>query len=158
MRLNGVVRADVALTFRTDANADGIPDLTVQFPRGPVESILSIGTNRLEVTGSLRNGEIFRGTGRLKAVAASTTSVKNASVRVLSAAGVLPVEIAASSARTLAIYDVQGRLVRRWRTDSGGGVTWDGRRADGRPVGAGLYFIRSEEGRPSRAAKVVIVR
>ncbi|HXF59502.1 MAG TPA: aryl-sulfate sulfotransferase, partial [Candidatus Saccharimonadales bacterium] len=161
VRLNGVVRADVALTYRTDANGDGIPDLTVQFPRGPVEAILSIGTNRLEVTGSLRNGEIFRGSGRLKAVASSSL-VKAVSVRVLSAAGALPVEIAAGSAspaaRTLAIYDVQGRLVRRWRTEPGGRVTWDGRRADGRPVGAGIYFARSEEGGPGRAAKVVIIR
>lgn len=61
-----------------------------------------------------------------------------------------------------AVYDVNGRRVRelfrgpldrlRWER------AWDGRDASGRPVEAGLYFVRFTGGGASRTARLVISR
>jgi len=58
------------------------------------------------------------------------------------------------------VYDVQGRLVTRWRTTvgAGGSVTWNGRGSDGRRVGSGIYLVRAEDGARGHALKVVIAR
>jgi len=68
---------------------------------------------------------------------------------------------AGTRTRTLAVYDVHGRLVRRWRVTAGHGAraAWDGRAAGGSRAGPGIYFIRAEgSGESSRAAKVVVTR
>ena len=55
------------------------------------------------------------------------------------------------------VYDVRGRLVRRWEGDATAThATWDGGRQDGGRVSTGMYFLRVEsEGRGS-SAKVVV--
>jgi hypothetical protein len=160
--LNGTVRPSAAIVLRGDANADNVPDVTVQFPRDAVDPLLSIGTNRLRVSGSLRTGEVFRGAADVRVLASTSTQQSAASLHILSPQGALPVEIAAggpqSGARTLAVYDVQGRLVKRWTAAAGGRAIWDGLRTDGRRVGAGIYLVRSEDGPPGPAVKVAIVR
>jgi len=159
VKLNGTLPAEAVLA-RTDANLDGIPDLTVQFPRAGVDALLSPGRNQLEVCGSLRNGDVFRGSGTIR-VPYPTSTLKLSGVRVLTPAGKLPVELAAGEAgsgpRTVAIYDVQGRLVRMWRTAPGGRISWDGSRSNGDIAAAGIYFVRVD-GVPGPASKLVIVR
>jgi len=161
IRLNGVVAPLTAQLITGDGNSDGIPDLTVQFARAAVNPLLSLGADLLEVSGSLRTGEVFRGSAPVRVLAPAGTRTASG-VQVLSAAGRLPVEIAVGDglggARTLAIYDVQGRLVRRWKTGQDGVARWDGRRSDGGAAGAGIYFVRGEEKTPGGAAKIVIVR
>jgi hypothetical protein len=58
----------------------------------------------------------------------------------------------------LSIHDAAGRLVRM--LDSPAGATdfrWDGRAANGRPVTAGVYFLRLE-GAPGAEARLTVVR
>jgi hypothetical protein len=61
---------------------------------------------------------------------------------------------------TVAIYDVSGRQIRRLGVNSGpdGVVLWDGRDDSGRPVPAGVYFLRLVDGADAGTAKVVVVR
>jgi hypothetical protein len=162
VRLNGTVPAAAANVVRADANGDNVPDLTFQFPRAAVDPLLSIGVNRLEVCGSLATGEVFRGTALVKVFTNSSTQLGAGSLHIVSPPGTLPVEIAAggsqSNARTLAVYDIQGRLVKRWTAVTGIPTTWDGVRSDGRRAGAGIYLVRSEDGPPGPAVKVSIVR
>ncbi len=166
VRLNGTVRADMAIVIQPDANGDGIPDVTVQFPRDAVDPLLLIGTNRLEVSGSLRTGEVFRGSADVRVVASDAAGAQPAPLQVVSAPGALPVEIAGSAGgeargvRLFAIYDVQGRLVKRWRAASGPGgrVSWDGLKSDGGRAGSGIYLVRTEDGAPGPAAKILIAR
>jgi len=156
--LGGTVRAETA-QFGGDGNGDGIPDVTVTFPRAAVDLLVSVGTNTLEVSGSLATGAVFRGSAPLRVVAPSSL-VRSGSVELVSAPGALPVELAAgktSGARTFAIYDIQGRLVRRWRS-SARRATWDGNRSDGTRASAGVYFVRTEDGAPGETTKLVIVR
>ncbi len=61
----------------------------------------------------------------------------------------------AHGARSLAVMDVTGRLVRRLDVTSATTV-WDGRDESGRPVGAGVFFVRSED--LQGAVRVVRVR
>ena len=164
VRLNGTLRADAAMVIQPpDANADGIPDVTVQFPREAVDPFLSMGVNRLEVTGSLRDGSVFHGSSEVRVLASDGAPTSPGSLQLVSAPGALPVEIGAAGgparARTFAVYDIQGRLVKRWQTGGAGGrASWDGRRADGRRVGSGIYLLRTEDGPAGPAVKVLIAR
>ena len=164
VRLGGTVPADSASARMGNTNGDGVPELTVRFSRGALMPLLSLQTTRLEVSGSLRTGEIFRGYADVRVVAARGLGAPLASVRLVSAPGSIPVELVAGGdaarARTFAIYDVQGRLVKRWQAKAGAGrsVSWDGRATDGRRVGSGVYLVRVEDGAPGPTLKVVIDR
>jgi len=82
-------------------------------------------------------------------------------LRLQSIPGLLPVSLAVGpEARTIAVYDVQGRRVNRWQVTprSAGRVSWDGRGSSGRAVGSGVYWIRVEDGAPGPALKVLIAR
>ncbi len=62
----------------------------------------------------------------------------------------------------VAIYDLQGRLVRtiaRGTFEPGSHrAEWDGRDAAGRPVANGVYFVRSESAGLSKETKIVVLR
>lgn len=85
-------------------------------------------------------------------------------LRLASTPGALPArfEVRARGVEpiTVAIFDVQGRLVRRWTGLDSRGVTldWDGRGADGRAVGAGIFFARAEGSERSASTKFMVAR
>jgi glucose/arabinose dehydrogenase len=64
--------------------------------------------------------------------------------------------------RSLRVFDAAGREVRTLgvhATESGGTLHWDGRRSDGSPVPAGVYFFRAQKmGGGEVATKVSLVR
>lgn len=159
VRLAGVVPADEG-TIPAASRA-----LTLRFARDQVVPLLRPGDNRLEVSGDLATGGRFHGFGLLTAVAPGAAPTA-APIRLVSAPGTVPVELDPGSApigaRTVAVYDVRGRLVKRWRSPAGRGrlLSWDGRATDGRRVGTGVYFVRLEDpfAPPGRAAKVVVTR
>jgi len=164
VRLGGTVPADTTNARWGGVNGSGPLDLTVRFARGALDPLVSLGANRLEVSGSLRTGEIFRGFADLRLVAPIRQQTGLPTLRLVSAPGALPVEVSAGGgiarSRTFAVYDVQGRLVKRWHTAAGAGrrVTWDGRESDGRRVGSGIYLIRAEGEAFRSALKIVVAR
>jgi len=166
VRLNGVVPADSAYVKWGYAPGDSLKinptDVTLKFSRGPLDSYLLAGVDRLTITGSLKTGEVFRGIGeiRVNPVLRVKLAAPNA-LRLQSIPGLLPVSLAVGpEARTIAVYDVQGRRVNRWQVTprSAGRVSWDGRGSSGRAVGSGVYWIRVEDGAPGPALKVLIAR
>jgi hypothetical protein len=163
VRLNGTVPADSTSARRDSANV-AFSSLTVRFSLAALDPLLSVGANRLEVSGSLRTGEIFRGFAEVSLVASRVKQLAPASLQLVSAPGAIPVELSLTTvgthARTFAVYDVQGRLVKRWQVAAGAGgrVSWDGRESGGRRVGSGIYLIRAENGSPAPALKVVVAR
>ncbi len=65
------------------------------------------------------------------------------------------------TAYRLSIHDAAGRLVHEQVDQAGPGVTplvWDGRGADGRPSGAGVYFYRVTAGDRLARGKLTLVR
>jgi FG-GAP repeat protein/flagellar hook capping protein FlgD/VCBS repeat protein len=62
----------------------------------------------------------------------------------------------------VAIFDITGRLVRRIATGHYTAgyqeTTWDGLDARGRKVAAGIYFLRSVQGREARTVRLAVVR
>jgi DNA-binding beta-propeller fold protein YncE len=61
----------------------------------------------------------------------------------------------------LSIYDLSGRLVRRYAETSGPGVIsiiWDGKDEEGDPVSAGLYFYAVQAGESSETKKMVVLK
>jgi hypothetical protein len=57
-----------------------------------------------------------------------------------------------------AIYDVQGRRLRRFSGITSRGLVWDGRTERGELVGPGIYFIRVESGGKSSVSRVALLR
>ncbi|NOT35179.1 MAG: hypothetical protein HOP12_13615 [Candidatus Eisenbacteria bacterium] len=62
------------------------------------------------------------------------------------------------SSYTGAIYDLNGRELRRFSTSANGQVVWDGRDADGRAVMPGVYFLRVLAGGREAVARIVLLR
>lgn len=59
----------------------------------------------------------------------------------------------------LSIYSARGARIRSLRLDASGGATWDLCDDDGRPVAAGVYFVRTESAAgASGFQRVVVVR
>jgi len=56
-----------------------------------------------------------------------------------------------------AIYDVSGRLVRRLG-GSGGSLAWDGRNAEGRRLGSGVYLVKLRSGGEVAAGRALLLR
>ena len=54
------------------------------------------------------------------------------------------------------VFDAKGRLV--CRLDPADAPVWDGRRADGRPAGPGVYFLRAQHGRQQLVTRVSLLR
>jgi subtilisin family serine protease len=84
----------------------------------------------------------------------------SASMRVLTRTGSIPVEFRAegSGPCTYSLFDVQGRLVRRWVSSGTATTRWDGRRGDGTPAASGVYFVHAEGPGVRASAKVVVAR
>jgi arylsulfotransferase ASST len=167
VRFNGTVPAESVLVLYGGAKMDSIVGLKAKFARDRVVPLLAIGLNRVEVSGSLQTGEIFRGSSEVRLLPSDKAKVLVGTLRAVSAPGAIPVVLAVggpggagTQARTFAVYDVQGRLVTRWRTTVGAGgiVTWNGRASDGRRVSSGIYLVRREDLSNGSALKVVIAR
>ena len=61
------------------------------------------------------------------------------------------------SPASVKIYDARGRVVREFANVASGQAFWDGKDADGKPVGAGVYRVRIEaDGQVYRLALAVI--
>lgn len=97
-------------------------------------------------------------------VASSGALVPSASVAMTPNPSVGPAtiryELGGRGQVTLAVFDVAGRLVTRLedgvREVGPHEVVWDGRDAEGRPVGAGAYFLRLDAG--GRVAREKFIR
>jgi hypothetical protein len=164
VRIAGTVAADsLDQADRSVENGED-PLVMVSFNREALLPLLELGLNRIEVSGSLTTGEMFRGFAEVNAVTIRGERAEMAPLRLLSAGGTLPIRLAIGNTygheATIAIYDVRGRLVTKLsRKPAAQDVAvWDGTAADGRRVGAGVYLIRREGGTSSPVLKVVVVR
>ncbi|HEX7078273.1 MAG TPA: aryl-sulfate sulfotransferase [Candidatus Eisenbacteria bacterium] len=168
VRLDDTVPADSAVVTMGDLNGNGVSDLDFRFDRAAAAALLTASTTWLDVSGALRSGARFRGYDvvRVTRTKDDRAAAPLASPRLVSAPGGMPARIAlpavgdAGTTRTLAVYDVRGRLVRRWRADVEAGrvVSWDGRGGNGVPAPSGIYFVRAEDRAATPAVKVVIAR
>lgn len=164
VRLNGTVPADTTGTNLVDVSGGGPPSLIVRFDAEPFLALLSLGSNQVEVTGSLATGESFRGLAEVTLFSPRAQPQGVASLRLVSAPGAIPVELTTGGdrahAQSFAVYDVQGRLVKRLSLAQGARsrLSWDGLASDGRRVPSGIYFIRAETNTSGRPLKVVINR
>lgn len=57
-----------------------------------------------------------------------------------------------------AVYDLNGRRVRRFRSPVNGGVVWDGRDENGTLVRPGIYFVRAQSSGREAVQRIVLLR
>jgi probable HAF family extracellular repeat protein len=83
-------------------------------------------------------------------------------LHVVSSPGASPVQfelIGLPAGRYAArVFDVRGRLIRRWEGESTQSMSWDGCGADGAPAGTGMYFLSVEAQRQRLGVKVLLAR
>ena len=139
--------------------------VSFRFSLRALAPLLTPGLNRLEISGSLTTGERFRGFGEITLLLLRVQRQQGQQgLTTISAPGAIPAQFslrgAGAAEPVLAIYDVRGHLVNRWRarTGNGGVVSWDGRTSSGSRVGSGIYFVRVESPKAGPAAKLVIFK
>jgi len=164
VRLAGTGPADAASVRRDADGSGGKHRLHLRFDRGQLLAVLSPGSHRLDVSGSLSTGGGFRGYADVRVMDPNEPRSRPRRVELVSGAGALPVQVrigdGASRYHKLSVYDTRGRLVRRWTApaDEEGQLSWDGSRSDGAASASGVYFIRVEGSSAPATLKVVIAR
>jgi arylsulfate sulfotransferase len=180
IRLNGTVPADTTSANWGDANGSGVPTLRIRFDRNALLPLLKLGSNRVEVSGSLITGEIFRGFAevtvgaprvQLAGPAMESAAASEAAPRIVSLEGPVPnpssgairvrLGLPHEGPAELSVFDLAGRLVARVSTGRRPAgwhdVTWDGRDRNGRPVASGAYFVKLTAG-ATVTRRVVLLR
>jgi hypothetical protein len=164
VRLAGSLPTDLKSSTVEPALRGGRSALRVRFDRATLVPLLKPGVNRVEVSGALRTGELFRGSTDIRLAGSGRPPVGGRTLRLSSAAGAVPVRVsiggASPLARAIRVYDVRGRLVADFRglPDPEGSWTWNGRGIAGAPVGSGIYFVRVSGADRDDALKIVIAR
>jgi hypothetical protein len=162
VRLQGSLTIDPASAALEPSGSAAGRALRVRFDRTAVATMLEPGSNRVEITGSLATGERFRGEGELRLLGAG--GPRDGGLALESPSGALPVLLAlpepAGRRVTLRVFDIRGRLVRRWDagTDPSGRVSWDGRDGRGVLVASGIYLLRAASGSVGSTLKIVVAR
>lgn len=159
VRLEGTLAPDPDAVEIGDGNDNERPDMVLRFDMAALERMLHEGVNGVEVEGSLTGGGLFRGYALV-----TLRDTRGPDASAAGAAGAsIGSRIPAGGGAPFAVFDVQGRLVRRGRAASGAGAAaWDGRGDDGRRLPSGVYFVRPLEAapgaKPGPARKVILIR
>lgn len=164
LRLAGLVAAAPKSALVGDHDQDGIPDLMVKFSRRVLDPLLAPGMNELEVTGSLVTGEQFKGSDEVRVIDPPVARL-SASVtpNPFNPTGALSFDTLRSGPVRVAIFDVQGRMVRVLMDTAAlpmghHKVPIDVRSERGHALASGLYFFRVEAGEEVAAGRIVIMK
>ncbi len=71
------------------------------------------------------------------------------------------VSIATGHNTSVAVYDIKGKLVRRFSKPNSGGhhvILWNGTDSKNRPLPRGVYLVRLKHGRDVHTRKVFLVK
>jgi hypothetical protein len=164
LRLATSVPAVSKFALVGDHNANGFPDLMVKFAREALDPLLTVGVNRLELTGSLTTGESFTGADSVMVIDPPTTPL-SASVapNPLNPAGVLAFVTSKPGRVKVTMFDVNGRLVRTlvdsaFLERGSHKVSIDGRDRQGNALATGVFFYRVETVEGSASGRIAIVK
>ncbi len=154
----GVYRSENGGASWTAMNG-GLPDLKVYS--------LALNASRTTLFAGTRLRGVFAftysatGVGDLRDGAREGLTL-TASPNPTSSAASLRFSISEDGPATIAIYGVQGALVRAFEGGALGrgahGIVWDGRDAAGRPAASGVYFARLDAAGVSRSVKLTLMR
>lgn len=132
-----------------DRDQDGVPDMTVRFGRAGLEPLLTPGSNQLQLSGILTNGEKVEGSGQIRVINPPNTISASVLPNPLRSSGDLHFVVARAGAVSVTLFDAQGRLVRTLLTRKVLPIgvqhlAVDGKNDAGEPLASGIYFYRVE--------------
>jgi hypothetical protein len=177
---------DLSTASVGDYDGDGVPDMMVKFNRAGVISLLSgSGGSSLwlsergedvapldhgdefevTVSGYLADGRMFSGTDVIRVIdpggGSDDAAVLSVRPSPLNRTASISYEVLHEGHVSLRVYDAAGRLVCTLVSDSRGAgrheTTWDRTADDGRPVAAGVYFLRLEQRGQAWVEKTLVV-
>jgi hypothetical protein len=138
--------------------ATGVDQLAVHWPSGIVQPVAVGGVDQritvVEPAGSVDAPQPAAAAAGLRLLGGAPSPFRRSTTIRYSLPAAAPVR--------LAVHDVRGRRVAVLvREDLAGGdhaVTWNGTGPDGRPVPAGVYFLRLDAGGETSTKRVVRVQ
>jgi hypothetical protein len=112
LRLDGPVPPAPKVAKVADRDRNGKPEVMVKFDRAPLDPLLTLGMNRLEVTGSLLNGGRFAGSVDVRVIDSrgNPTSV-SVSPNPVNPEGSLSFRVGSPGRVTIRVFDTAGRLM-----------------------------------------------
>jgi len=147
-----------------DHDGDGRPDLRLRFPRAGLDPRFVPGAVTLPLTGWLRNGDSFAGTGALRVIDARHTMLAaSLAPNPMNPAGTLRFATTRVGAVQVSLFDARGRRVRRLlieRALASGAheISVDGRDDHGAPLGSGLYWFRIDAAEGTATGRLVLLK
>jgi hypothetical protein len=175
IRLNETVAAEPHPAVVGDADKNGDPDLMVKFSRMEVIGVLKGESAQLRVSGSV-GGECFEGCDTIRVVwpagreqVAAMDSEPPNQIELFqnfpnpfNPMTKMSFSLPEKTRAVLSIYDVEGRLVSTLVDDTLDEglreVMWDGKDANGSPIGSGVYFYRLTAGDRTLTKKMVFLK
>ena len=135
-----------------DRSGDGIPEIRVNFAKADLRTLfagLGSGHNLIDVTleANLVSGGTLQGTTQVDVVVSGGATVATVSPNPFNPSGTLSFTTSRAGSARVELFDVSGRLVRRF-LDEGSldagvhEVRIDGRGGRGEPLASGIYYIR----------------
>ena len=147
-----------------DHNGNGLPDLMVKFGREALDPLLTVGVNRLALTGSLTTGESFTGEDSVRVIDPPTIPLATSvAPNPLNPVGVLTFATSRQGRVKVTMFDVNGRLVRTL-VDSASlapgshKVSIDGRDRQGKALASGVFFYRVETVEGSAGGRIALLK
>ena len=58
----------------------------------------------------------------------------------------------------LQIYNAKGQLVKKWPSEKGPSITWDGKDDNGKLVKNGIYFFKMIAGKYTSSKKIILMK
>jgi hypothetical protein len=160
--MEGSVFAASKFAVIGDFNANGIPELMVKFRRDALDPLLTLGSNSLEITGTLKTGEHFSGTGDVRVLDRGGAPKASVTPNPLHRSGVLAFTTSRPGRVRVAIFDARGSLVRLLMDttlpEGSHTARFDGRGREGRFLSSGIYFYRVETTGGSVQGRIVVMR
>jgi hypothetical protein len=156
LRLGGIARP------AGPVNVNG-QNLIVTFARSALQPVLVLGTNRLELTGTLYSGKMVRGSDEIEVKPGGSPLSASVSPNPLNPAGVLSYTTARAGRVVVEMFDLRGRLVRTLVDEAALAAGThetriDGRGARGESLASGVYFYRITAPEGTVTGRIAIVQ
>ena len=161
--LAGSVHADPKFATIGDHDSDGILDLMLKFRRESVDPLLTPGSVRLELSGTLITGERFAGADTVRVLAEPQQLAASVAPNPLNPGGTLRFTTEKAGLVSARLYDTSGRLVRpllsrRAYPAGAHEISIEATGASGRPLPSGIYWIRIDTDEGAARVRLVVLK
>jgi PKD repeat protein len=163
---NQIIAESGKTTVDGDKNGNGVTEITACFTKADLRTLFSgqpNGDYEVTLEGDLVGGGFFRGTVTLRVLGGSSFALAaNISPNPLNPKAVLTFATSKPGMVKVAMYDVQGRLIRTLMDESSAAAGYhdveiDGHDANGSKLASGIYYVKIQSASDGQLTKAVTI-